>query len=106
MKVYIAGPIAKGPRGQNIRNAIDAGQAVLESGHAPFIPHLNQLWDIVHPGTGEQWLAWDFEWLMVCDALIRLPGESAGSDEEVALAESLGIPVFLGLDDFLGSLDE
>src|SRR4051812_15406810 len=32
-----------------------------------------------------------------CDAVLRLPGASAGSDEMVALARARGIPVYTGL---------
>lgn len=34
-----------------------------------------------------------------CDAVLRLPGASAGSDEMVALARERGIPVYTGLAD-------
>jgi catechol 2,3-dioxygenase-like lactoylglutathione lyase family enzyme len=32
-----------------------------------------------------------------CDAVLRLPGDSAGADLDVATAERLGLPVYHGL---------
>ncbi len=93
-KVYIAGPISLGNSEQNTRAAIDAGQFVRRVGHIPFIPHLAWLWQLIYPATAEEWYAYDNEWLAVCDALLRLPGKSYGADNEVRLAERLGLPVF------------
>jgi hypothetical protein len=52
---------------------------------------------MIHPHHGEHWLAWDFQWLSVCDALVRLPGESKGADREVAFCAERGVPVFHGM---------
>jgi hypothetical protein len=101
VRVYVAGPIALGPRGQNIQNAISAGEQLLRAGHYPFIPHLNGIWDVMYPGPAEKWLDWDFEWLRQCDALIRLPGESSGSELEIAEATRHGIPIFYSVEEFL-----
>ena len=101
MKVYIAGPYTQGDVNKNVRNAITAGQKILEAGHTPFIPHLCHFWDLIYPGSWEQWMALDKEWVAVCDALIWLPGPSVGADTEARYAESLGIPVYLGVEQFL-----
>jgi hypothetical protein len=100
LRVYIAGPISIGDRTLNLRAAILAGDAVLRAGHLPFIPHLNEAWHLVCPHPAEDWYEWDNYWLAVCDILVRLPGESPGSDNEEDLARSLSIPVF-SLEDFL-----
>lgn len=34
-----------------------------------------------------------------CDAVLRLPGESTGADQDVAIARRRGIPVFTELDE-------
>lgn len=34
-----------------------------------------------------------------CDALLRIPGASRGADQDVALAHTLGLPVFLSVED-------
>lgn len=101
MRIYIAGPISKGVLHENVRQAVLAADAVFRAGHAPFVPHLDFLWELVAPCTYESRMAYDFEWIKVCEALIRLPGESAGSDREVALARELGIPVYFSVDEFL-----
>ena len=100
-RIYIAGPISKGDRDANVQAGITAGRDLLNAGFAPFIPHLSH---IIEPGAligtpeYEQWLELDFSYISVCDALFRLPGESAGADREVAFAESIGIPVFTSLE--------
>jgi hypothetical protein len=101
VRVYIAGPYTKGDVAVNVRNALQAAQQVAEAGHAPFIPHLYHFWHFLFPGPYEQWTRLDFVWLPACQALIRLPGESSGSDAEVARAGDLDIPVFYGIDAFL-----
>ena len=37
-----------------------------------------------------------------CDAVLRLPGESRGADQDVAIARGRGIPVYFGLDEIPG----
>ena len=44
--------------------------------------------------TRTEWLAIDLAWVAVCEAVVRLPGESGGADMETAEARRLGIPVF------------
>lgn len=94
MRVYIAGPYTKGDVVLNVRRAVEAADQVLKAGHAPYCPHLTHFWHYLCPGSWEQWLALDKEWVKVCEALIRLDGDSVGADREAALARSLGIPVF------------
>ena len=101
MKVYVAGPYTHGDVIRNIRNAVLAGQEILEGGHTPFIPHMNYVWHFLCPGTTTQWYDWDNEWLKLCDAVIRLPGYSRGSDLEVELAHKEGIPVYDSVKQFL-----
>lgn len=36
----------------------------------------------------------DKEWVLVCDAVLRLSGKSRGADIECALAKKHGIPIF------------
>ncbi len=101
MKVYIAGPITKGDTVVNVRTAILAADRVLAAGHVPFVPHLYHFWHFLSPHSYDDWMRLDDEWLRMCEALIRLPGESAGSDIEVQVADGLGLPIFEGVDEFL-----
>jgi hypothetical protein len=81
------------------------GQLLCDDGYLAFVPHINIVWDMIVPNPPEFYLWWDKEWLKTCDALLRLPGRSQGSDGEVALAEELGIPVFYDLEDLIANLD-
>lgn len=65
----------------------------------PFVPHLSHFWHLTFPREYEFWLDLDNQFLPHYDVLLRLPGESSGSDKEVELAEKLGIPVFYDVDD-------
>ncbi len=100
MKVYIAGPLeTQGNLIQNIRNAIDAADMVLALGHAPFIPHISAFWHMIYPHPYNIWIKYDLEFLAICDAVLRLPGESNGADIEVKKARELGIPVYHTVED-------
>lgn len=93
LRVYVAGPYSADPEGGTAR-AIDAGEDLRRAGLAPFVPHLFHYWDKRHPLPYEEVLALDLEWLRACQGLLRLPGDSAGADREVAEAMRLGLPVF------------
>lgn len=99
LRVYIAGPMnSSGKMSQNIRKAVLTGMLLRRGGHLPFVPHLHWFAEfMLGVGSDEFWLAWDFEELSLCAALIRLPGESSGSDREVEFARKNGIPVFHGV---------
>jgi hypothetical protein len=100
-RVFLAGPIIGGNMMDNVRQAIDAADALRHAGHFPFIPHLAVLWRLVHARDDRAWwLEWGMEWLRACDALVRLPGASPGADEEVAQARAWGIPVWEGMAAF------
>lgn len=93
--VYVSGPItSSGDRIRNIRAALDAAHELRRHGLHPFIPHVHDLWELVHPVEYGDWMRFDLAWLSRCDALLRLPGPSKGADMEVAEAERLSIPVF------------
>lgn len=99
IRVYVAGPITKGDFMANVRAALDAGDALRNRGFYPFVPHLFGFWHLAHPRHYESWMELDFEYLLLCHALLRLPGDSSGADREVALARLKGIPVFESIED-------
>jgi hypothetical protein len=37
-----------------------------------------------------------------CDAVLRLPGKSTGADQDVAIAEERGLPIYYRLEDVPG----
>lgn len=94
--VYVAGPImGSGSQIQNVRKAIDAATLLAETHKRilPFVPHLYSFWDFAKPRPRDFWLDLDKGWVDKSSGLVRLPGESPGSDQEVAWAEQRGIPV-------------
>jgi hypothetical protein len=96
--IYVSGPISSDPEG-HARTAMREAARLMDAGLHPFVPHLSVHWEKHHPRDYESWMAWDFAWLRRCDAILRLPGHSPGADREVALAESLGLPVFMSVDE-------
>lgn len=101
MKVYIAGPYS-GDVAVNVHEAIRMADLLAERNFAPYLPHLTHLWHLVKPHEKEFWLALDLEFLVSCDALYRLTGDSSGADKEVEFAVANDIPVFSSLSELLG----
>ena len=119
-RVYIAGPISRGDLAANIRQASAAFFALLRAGFAPLCPHWScfsgTLYRPLHASaygpyafaetlpegtTHEDWLAVALPWVACAEAVIRLPGVSAGADRETALARAKGIPVFASVADLV-----
>ncbi|KKL57921.1 hypothetical protein LCGC14_2230570 [marine sediment metagenome] len=92
--IFIAGPYA-GDQAVNVRDVLRAADHLLEIGYVPYAPHLTHFWDFAFPHNRHVWLTYHANWLRRCDALLRLPGQSEGADEEVDLATTLDIPVFI-----------
>lgn len=103
LKVFVAGPYTAGDVAVNVSNAIEAGLALLDAGHFPFIPHLCHFIHMHSPRSYDTWVAFDNAFLLTCNALVRLPGVSPGADAEVRLANDINIPVFQNVDEFLNS---
>lgn len=99
MYIYIAGPYSGGDPVINVQRAIAAAEEVLHYNHVPFVPHLSHLWHLVKPHPYDFWIAMDLAWLMKCDAVLRIPGESPGADEEVKLARALSKPVYYSINE-------
>jgi hypothetical protein len=105
--VYIAGPFTSGGATELVKNVVNAVKTgIILRQHdetiVPIIPHLFHLADLIMPGqTYDFWLAWDFDLLERCDALLRLRGESSGADREVEFITGRGCPVFHEVGDLL-----
>ena len=95
-RVYISGPITKGDRNWNYYQACDMEAELMRRGFAPLNPMQTMVLPFAWDGEfeHEQWLARDFAWIEVADAILRLPGESVGADAECQFAKDRGIPVF------------
>lgn len=95
VRVYIACPYTKGDVIVNVRNSIVAAEKLRMLGFCPYNPLFTMLWHMIFPHADIQfWYGYDLEWLEVCDAVFRLPGESSGADKEVERAKELGMPVY------------
>lgn len=109
-RIYLAGPVSRGPLVHNVNQATAAFVALAKAGFAPFAPQLSvycrpcrpHAVGVVCVGTVagndemsyEDWMQVDLPWVEASDAVLRLPGESVGADREVAHARERGIPVF------------
>lgn len=103
--IYIAGPYSgrdnHGNHGymvieQNILNARIAMKALVELGYGVFCPHAHSAhFEVITADVDiDYWYELDIHFMMLCHALLRLPGKSSGSDKEVELCNEWGIPVF------------
>ncbi|MEU2202276.1 DUF4406 domain-containing protein [Isoptericola sp. NPDC019482] len=107
MLILIAGPYRSGTDGDpaameaNLRRLEEAAWPVFAAGHVPMIGEWVALPVLRSAGaTLDDDLADDVLYptaqrlLQHCDAVLRLPGESTGADQDVAIAESRGLPVY------------
>jgi hypothetical protein len=110
--ILIAGPYASGTNGdpelmaRNLRRLEEAAWPIFEAGHIPMIGEWVALPVLASAGaTGpDDELAAEVLYptaerlLQHCDAVLRLPGESRGADQDVAIARERGIPVYTALE--------
>jgi hypothetical protein len=97
IKVYIASPYTLGNKISNVNRQIDTAHILMNLNFVPFVPLLNHFQNVVQPRPDNDWITIDNIWLLVCDCVLRLSGESVGADDEVALAKKHNIPVFYSL---------
>lgn len=93
-KVYIASPYTKGDVAQNVKLQLDVTDELIDLGFCPFTPLYTHFQHMAHPRPYEDWIKLDREWVVACDCVLRLGGESSGADGEVELAKKHGKPVF------------
>ena len=102
--VYIASPYTKGDVAVNVRESFIVADELVKLGYAPFPPLFSHFWHFLSPKPYETWTTLDKEWVLRCDCLLRLPGESSGADAEVALAVENNIPVFYSIGELTAHL--
>jgi hypothetical protein len=100
-KVYIASPYTLGDVAVNVKTQMDCADNLIGLGFAPYVPLLSHFLHMVNPRSYEEWTRLDNEWVIACDYLLRLPGESKGADAEAKLAKIHGIPVVYSLRELL-----
>jgi hypothetical protein len=94
--VYIAGPITKGDKEENVRRAVLAFKVLNALGIAAICPHLSYYAERDHDCAWDldTWLAIDLPQVKACKAVLRIPGDSTGSDCETAFCDENTIPVW------------
>lgn len=120
--ILIAGPYRSGTNGdpdaiaRNLARLEEAAWPIFERGQVPMIgewvalPVLRGAEGAVgrrgaadgnpgSPGNPDVMYETAARLLEHCDAVLRLPGDSAGADTDVAIARRRGIPVYFDLDE-------
>ncbi|MEV8358972.1 DUF4406 domain-containing protein [Microbacterium sp. NPDC076895] len=111
--ILIAGPYASGTNGnpdlmaKNLARLEEAAWPIFEAGHIPMIgewvalPVLSSAGATgpTDPLAAEVMYPTAERLLQHCDAVLRLPGESRGADQDVEIARRRGIPVYHALDE-------
>ena len=106
MWIMIAGPYSSGAadeeaRARNLRAMNRAAVAVFRRGHVPIIG-VNMALPVIAAAGADA-----FDEMMMpislaladrCDAILRIGGPSSGADQEVALFQARGLPVYRALD--------
>ena len=114
--ILIAGPYRSGTgddpalMARNLTRLEQAAWPIFQAGHIPMIGEWVALPVLRSAGAGgpldplaEQVMYPTAERLLEhCDAVLRLPGESTGADQDVAIAERRGIPVYHRIEDIPG----
>ena len=116
MLILIAGPYRSGTgddpllMAQNLARLEAAAWPVFRSGHVPMIGEWVALPVLRSAGAdgaldplAEQVMYPTAQRLLQhCDAVLRLPGESTGADQDVAIARERGLPVYDRVEDIPG----
>lgn len=93
--VYVASPYTHGDQYVNVQRQIEFGNCLLDRGLVPVSPLLNSVsYHAQKQREYDLWMDIDYNWILKCDALFRLEGESKGADLEVVFAKKMNIPVF------------
>jgi hypothetical protein len=109
--ILIAGPYRSGTgddpelMARNLRRLEEAAWPVFEAGHIPMIgewvalPVLRSAGatGVSHPLAERVMYPTAQRLLEHCDAVLRLPGDSTGADQDVAIARERGLPVYYEL---------
>jgi hypothetical protein len=103
-RIYIAGRLNDDAVGylQNVSRMVKAALEIRKRGYSVFVPCLDLVMGIVDGNMSyEDYTANNKAWVEVSDAVYVIPGsdESRGTQEEIALALRLGIPVIRNIRD-------
>ena len=116
MMILVAGPYRSGTGDdpqlmqENLDRLEQATWPLFEAGHIPMIGEWVAL-PVLRSAGAEGMSDPLVEYVMyptaqrllqLCGGVLRLPGESHGADQDVAIAQERGIPVWFSLDDVPG----
>jgi len=108
--ILIAGPYRSGTDGdpaliaRNLERLEEAAAPIHRLGHVPMIgewvalPILRGMSE-ADAAAGDVMYETARRLLQHCDAVLRLPGASAGADQDVVIARERGLPVYFSLDE-------
>ncbi|MDX6541141.1 MAG: hypothetical protein QOI71_2751 [Gaiellales bacterium] len=117
MLILIAGPYRSGTNDEPDRLAANlafletAAWPIFKAGHIPMIgewvalPVMRGIGSVVGDSSSLTILTPTAERLLQhCDAVLRLPGQSTGADNDVRIANERGIPVYTRIEEIPGHL--
>lgn len=86
---------------KNIREGTKISAKILKLGHLPFCPFSDHQFLFYKDFTVEDLRKYSIEWLKVCEALFVIPNSenSKGTQEEIKIAQKLGIPIIYSIKD-------
>ena len=116
LMILIAGPYRSGTGDdpallrRNLDRLEAAAWPIFQAGHLPMIGEWVALpvlasagvSDVAHPLAADVMYPTAERLLERCDAVLRLPGDSRGADQDVAIAQRRGIPVYTSLAEIPG----
>ncbi len=116
LMILIAGPYRSGTGDdpvllrRNLDRLEEAAWPIFQAGHLPIIGEWVALpvlasagvSDVAHPLAADVMYPTAERLLERCDGVLRLPGDSQGADQDVAIARRRGIPVYTGLAEIPG----
>ncbi|POH66733.1 DUF4406 domain-containing protein [Cryobacterium zongtaii] len=114
--ILIAGPYRSGTGDdpvllrQNLARLEEAAWPIFQAGHLPMIGEWVALpvlasagvTDVGHPLAADVMYPTAERLLERCDGVLRLPGDSRGADQDVAIARRRGIPVYTSITEIPG----
>jgi hypothetical protein len=118
--ILIAGPYRSGTSDdpvlmlRNLERLQEAAWPIFAAGHIPMIGEWVALPVLASAGASgpldpmasEVMYPTAERLLQHCSAVLRLPGESTGADQDVAIAQERGLPVYYRLQDIPGVAQE
>ncbi|MEC5185185.1 hypothetical protein RCH12_002661 [Cryobacterium sp. MP_3.1] len=116
LMILIAGPYRSGTGDdpvllrQNLARLEEAAWPIFQAGHVPMIGEWVALpvlasagvTDVAHPLAADVMYPTAERLLERCDGVLRLPGDSRGADQDVAIARRRGMPVYTSLAEIPG----